>query len=134
MESMKFSAFTLILVAITASCGPSGPSTLTEEHRAAIQRELVAGRLSSPSSLHIDVGFVVADYELSDDEIARTPSLRKFGEDRLLAIREALLPYGFNDYRVNVNGTPPGTGLIRRYGSSRFMRGGSLEWLPPPRP
>jgi hypothetical protein len=53
-----------------------------------------------------------------------------FAEARLLAIREALLPHGYKNYRVNINGPPPGTGLVRRYGAARLI-GGSLEWQTP---
>jgi zinc-ribbon domain len=111
----------------------SGPSELTEQHRRAVEDALKAKGLDQPSTLSLESnGFVVADYVLSDPMV----SLRaqQIGEARLLAIREALLPFGFTDYRVNVNGPPPGTGLIRRYGSARFIGaggGGTVEWLPP---
>jgi len=29
---------------------------------------------------------------------------------------------------VTLNGPPPGTGLIRRFGSARFIEGGQVEW------
>jgi hypothetical protein len=60
----------------------------------------------------------------------RANPLRRFAEMRLLALREALLPHGYHDYRVNINGPPPGTGLIKRYGAARYA-GGSVEWVTP---
>jgi hypothetical protein len=80
-----------------------------------------------PDSVELRLGYVVADYSVPN----LSGSARSFGEARLLAIREALLPFRFKDYRVNVNGPPPGTGLIRRYGSARYIDGGTVEWLTP---
>lgn len=95
-----------------------------------VRKELEYKHLTAPKRLELSsAGFVVAEYELSDDELSDARPLRAFAEKRLLAIREALLPSGYKDYRVNINGTPPGTGLVRRYGAARFIDGGSLEWI-----
>ena len=106
----------------------SGPRELSAEHRAAIDAVHAKHAWFSPESIELRGGFVVVDYEVPDR--LAIPH-RTFGQDRLLGIREALLPFGFNDYRVNVNGPPPGTGLTRRYGSARFIEGGRIEWLRP---
>lgn len=116
-------------LAVVGSLMPDGtPDALTLEHREAVRKALDARAYVQPNTLELSVGFVVATYEVP-------PSLaiphRRFGEDRLLVIREALLPFGFTNYRVNVNGPPPGTGLIRRYGSARLIGGGAVEWLTP---
>jgi hypothetical protein len=89
--------------------------------------------LTQPDDLTISgAGFVTADYVLADAYRAQLAiPLSAFAEVRLLAIREALLPFGFKNYRVNINGTPPGTGLTRRYGSARYIDGGKVEWLKP---
>ena len=106
---------------------------LTAEHRAAVEAAFKDQGLE-PTSLELsDAGFVVADFTLSNEQANfLRGGLSKYGEQRVLLIREALLPFGFKDYRVNINGAPPGTGLIRRYGSSRFIgAGGKVEWLTP---
>ena len=133
---MKHVAYVLLPVslAVLLSCGAPVPS-LTEEHRAAVSRELLARKLGEPNSLTTRDAFIVADYETTSLAVRLAGGAEAFGEARLLAIREALLPFGYKDYRVNVNGPPPGTGLIQRYGSARFIdAGGTVEWLPPPRP
>jgi hypothetical protein len=56
-------------------------------------------------------------------------SFEAFGTDAVVAVREAMLPFHLTDkYHVTINGPPPGTGLIRRYGSARFIEGGRVEW------
>lgn len=104
------------------------PRVLTNEHYAAINTVHASHAWTKPRSIALSSGIVVVDYETSP-EVA-IPA-RTLGETRLLAIREALLPFGFKDYRVNINGPPPGTGLVRRYGSARFLSGGPVEWLTP---
>jgi hypothetical protein len=42
-----------------------------------------------------------------------------------------LLVDGFKNFRLNVNGPPPGTGLVRRYGFARVVEFGALEWVTP---
>jgi hypothetical protein len=108
--------------------GGTGPQELSAEHRAAIDAVHAQHAWLRPESIQLRSGVVVIDYEVPA-RFAIPP--RTFGEERLLGIREALLPFGFTDYRVNVNGPPPGTGLVHRYGSARFLGGGSLEWLKP---
>lgn len=127
---------TIIILLVAGFCvsqlGESGrPSELSPAHRAAVEAALKASGFDQPSTIELaSSGFIVAEYVISDPSIAIRA--RSFGEARLLAIREALLPFGFKDYRVNVNGPPPGTGLVRRYGSARFIGiGGKLEWQTP---
>jgi hypothetical protein len=56
-------------------------------------------------------------------------SFEAFGTNAVVAVREAMLPFHITEmYRVTVNGPSPGTGLIRRYGSARFIEGGRVEW------
>lgn len=105
------------------------PSAMTAEHRMAIEAAHKPHAWELPVNVEISsAGFVVADYQVPVT-LAIPP--RTFGQERLLAIREALLPFGFKNFRVNVNGPPPGTGLIRRFGSARFIDGGCVEWLTP---
>jgi hypothetical protein len=121
-------ALVLIVVAVgfcVSQFRGTGPSSLTDEHRAAVERQLKARGLDQPITLRLETnGFIVADYNIRDADAYRA---RSMGEERLLAIREALLPFGFEDYRVNINGPSPGTGLIRRYGASRFLAG-KMDW------
>jgi hypothetical protein len=123
----------MLIGTITRSDSESNSARLTREYRDAVSAVLRQQRLEEP--VDIDVtgsGFVTADFEISDDRVRdlRIP-LSSYGETRLLAIREALLPFGYKNYRVNINGPSPGTGLVRSYGSSRFIDpGGTVEWLP----
>lgn len=119
-------ALFLLLLAILGCANSnrsSRPKSLTSEHREAIRVALRSKSLPSPSSLEIsDVGWLVATYEISNGAQARD-----LGERAVLAIREAMLPFKFDGhYRVTVNGSSPGTGLILRYGSARFTD--RLEW------
>jgi hypothetical protein len=119
-------AFAMLIVG-----SPAGAVTpLSAEARAAVDDAFAKKAYIRPQRLEVnDIGFVVADFEVSDDFLIPK---RTFAEDRLLAIREALLPYGYQDYRVNVNGPPPGSGLTRRYGSARYIAsGGKVEWVTP---
>lgn len=110
--------------------GGSRDRPLTAEQLAAVAKAHEPHAWFEPK--HIEVssnGFVVADYEVPDGFLI---AKQRFAEERLIAIREALLPFGFENYRVNVNGPSPGTGLVRRYGSARFIAaGGRVEWLAP---
>lgn len=108
-------------------CGADAPP-LTDEARRDVADDLKARGFAQPVSLTTRDAFVVADFE-----IAQTWALspQRFGQERLLVIRETLLAHGYRSFRVNVNGPPPGTGLTARYGSARFIEGGSVEWLTP---
>ncbi len=129
-------AFGFVAILIMGWCGsrmnPS-PSVFTSEQRETVTEALRADNRDLPQSLELEsTGFIVAQWELTDSQVkSLSVPIRQFGETRLLLIREALLPYGFKNFRVNVNGTSPGTGLVRRYGSARFIDGGSVEWLTP---
>lgn len=107
--------------------GGSSGQALSAEQRAAVAAAHTAHAWFDPASIEARNGVVVANYEVPDDLLIPK---RKFAEDRLLAIREALLNDGFSGFRVNVNGPPPGTGLVRRYGSATFF-GGRVEWKTP---
>ncbi len=119
----------LVGFGVLGMLNPDGvPDTLTAEHTGAVQRALAAKAYAQPNELELRGGFIVATYVVPNN--LAIPH-RTFGQDRLLVIREALLPFGYKNYRVNVNGPPPGTGMIRRYGSARLINGGSVEWLTP---
>lgn len=126
-----FAGFVVVAM-IGRMMAPPAP-TFEEEHRTAVMDALRADQRQPPESIELDTtGFVVAEWTLTDDQVkGLSVTTRQFGETRILLIREALLPFGFKNFRVNVNGTPPGTGLVRRYGSSRFIDGGTVEWLVP---
>ena len=120
---------------LTLSLGcHSGPSalTLTAEHRAAVARTLKARHLSEPDTLTSKAhAYVTADYIVST--LVQQP--RDFGTERLLAIREALLPFGFKYYEVNVNGPVNFSTkeYLQRFGSARYDEGRKdgkkLEWV-----
>lgn len=108
---------------------PRGPGELTQEHLDAIDAVHREHSWTKPLRSEVSgAGFVTLTYEVtgSDAIVARA-----FGQARLLAVREALLRFGFRNYRVNVNGPPPGTGLVRRYGAARYVEGGQVEWVTP---
>jgi hypothetical protein len=117
---------------LTFGCCASGrvtpPPQLTTEHRNAISSALRAKGYPLPVSLEVtDGGFLVATFEIDEP----VDSLQRFAEDRLLVIRNTMLPFHVvNNYRVTLNGPSPGQGLIRRYGVARFIEGGSVTWEP----
>lgn len=125
---MRYAFLVALLFGIACSAGPVRP--LTNVDREHVRKELDYRKLPQPTELTIqDTGFVVATYEATN--IRRISQARELGESCLIAIREALLDKGYRHFRVNVNGPPPGTGLIKRYGSARYMDGGEVEWLTP---
>lgn len=122
-------AFVLLVIvaAMSGSANNHTPPVLTARHVETLQAVHRTHGWDQPANVELrSDGMLVLDYELTD----RASTLPKtFGESRLLAVREALLPFGFEEYRVNVNAPKPGTGLTARYGSARIFRNGSLEWL-----
>ena len=68
------------------------------------------------------------DYEAPDT--VAVSQRRAFAEERLLAIREELIVEGYKNFRLNLNGPSPGTGLVRHYGAARIING-SLDWVTP---
>lgn len=105
-------------------CAPrSETQELTDEQRQAIDSALQSKELPAPKRLEMsDIGWIVATYEVQDRSEARP-----LAESAVLTIREAMLRFKFKGhYRVTVNGSSPGTGLILRYGSARFTD--RLEW------
>ena len=106
----------------------ASPKSLTEEHRKAIYSALAVKQYPRPVSLEItDGGWLVTTFELT----GRAPggSFEAFGTDAVITVRETMLPFRVTErYRVTVNGPSPATGLIRRYGSARFIEGGGVKW------
>ena len=122
----------LCWVILVLACGgiprqATPPRYLPTEERDAIHAALRMKRLPQPVSLEItDSGWLVATFEL---RTIPEDGFRVFGENALLAIREAMLPSKtVEKYRVTLNGPSPGTGMIRRYGSARYIEGGRVEW------
>lgn len=134
MKKLLWIAGGLILLAAIGNMMPGtvpGQTTtanLTPEQLAHIDKAHASHAWFRPTELEIRNGVVVATYEVPEGMIIPH---RKFAEDRLLAIREELLGDGFTSYRVNVNGPPPGTGLVRRYGSATFYGSGKVDWSTP---
>jgi hypothetical protein len=115
---------------IALGCANSKPKarTLTYEERKTIQAALDSKNYPYADELEInDAGWLVATFQLND----RPASLQQFAEGTLITIREAALPLNIaTSYRVTLNGPSPGTGLIRRYGSARFVEGDRVTWEP----
>lgn len=127
-----------VVLAIGWCAGRDQPSSRAGATLNAVQQKAVLSVLSSkglptPQSIRVEsTGFVVADVELTEAQVRQLRSIQQTGQDILLTIREELLVDGFKSYRVNMNGPPPGTGLVRRFGSARFIdSGGKVEWLTP---
>lgn len=113
--------------ATAASPSPSR-TQLTTEHVNVIRQALKAKGYPAPTLTVSDGGFLVATFELQH---LPQQSFRRYAEDALLIIRNAMLPFNaFQNYRVTLNGPSPGPGLIRRYGNARFIEGGSVTWEP----
>lgn len=139
MSQRSLASFLLVLglwVGLLLACASqnrSGPPAssrpkLTSEHRSAILAALKAKRYPGPTEIEITDGeYLVATFELSRPPAGR--SWQSFGEDAVITIRNAMLPFkSVDSYRVTVNGPSPGPGLILRYGSARFIEGGQVTW------
>jgi len=99
------------------------------QDRTNIEAALRSEGLPLPKTLELNSsGWLVATYELAPDEFQG--SGQDFAEKALLAIRNTMYrTKPMHAYRVTLNGPSPGPGLIRRYGSARFIEGGgSVEW------
>ncbi len=121
----------IVAAAVSAGCTTSGaPPPLSEAQRSAIVAELQKVNIPPPSSLEVnDSGFVVATFD--NIPAAMVPDGgRTFAETALIRMREPLAPAKvYKQFRVTVNGPPPGTGMISRYGSARFIEdAGKVEW------
>lgn len=119
-------ALCVAILTLTA-CNETGPSLRPEDHDH-VRKALAAHGWSAPTALELRNNVVVIDVEVEDT--LPVAQRRAFAEARLLAIREELLVDGYTQFRLNVNGPSPGTGLVRRYGSARIVAG-ELEWVTP---
>jgi hypothetical protein len=118
--------FVMLFACLTVEPAPP----LTTVHREAVSMHLNTQGLNTPARLELDPsGFVVADFELREGDLDPPIPLSTFATARLMAIREALLPHGYVDYRVNLTVSTKATreGWL---GSARFLgRTGQLEWI-----
>src|SRR5262245_33145668 len=129
MRSIVVLAVLGVALDLTACGPPTPPPVLTAPQYSAIQTALTDARVPSPKSLECCSPWLVATFEIRDPMTAS--QVRAFADTALFAIRNSI--YADNTvkhYRVTVNGPPPGPGLVRRYGSARFIEGGSFEWEP----
>jgi hypothetical protein len=111
----------------------SQPTALLPEHRAAVAKALAGRGLTAPRALSLSShGFVTAEFALDEPDVRqlRMP-LREFVEQRLFTIREGLLPFGFRDFEVHVDGDSPGTPRVTRYGAARITESGPMRWMTP---
>jgi acyl-CoA synthetase (AMP-forming)/AMP-acid ligase II len=107
----------------------------------AITTELAGAGLPPHQSIEITEGnWLVATFQIDDPALTQMSSAgitspREFATKAVILVRNAALPFKVvTNYRVTMNGPPPGPGLIMRYGSARFSEGGSVTWEPgPPR-
>ena len=129
---MKITALLLLIIFILGGCGTPAKKpepALSAEHRSEIEAALQAKGFPIPSSLEIESGWLVATFILYDPRSAAY--LESFATDSLLVIRNTTRPHGIvRNYRVTLDGPPPGPDLVLRYGSARFIEGGKLVWEP----
>jgi hypothetical protein len=112
-----------------------------EALRKAVTTALDEAGLPAAQSIEItESNRLVATFQIDDPVFekmaeAGVRSPREFATRAVILVRNAALPFKVvDDYRVTMNGPPPGPGLIMRYGSARFSEGGSVAWEPgPPR-
>jgi hypothetical protein len=126
---MKTWAGLCVSVAFLISCETTPSPQLGDQDRSGIAAALRGEHLPPPKTLEVtDAGWLVATFELAPEEL--TGSAQVFAERALLTIRNTMYRHKpMHAYRVTLNGPSPGPDLIRRYGSARFIEGGSgLEW------
>lgn len=128
MHAMRLPAIAAAIAIALASCS-STPPPLSQAQKASIAADLQKINFPAPSSLEVnDSGFVVATFDGIDPSRV-TDGGQGFAEMALLRIREQLLSAGaYKQFRVTINGTAPGTGMISRYGSARLVEGGKVDW------
>lgn len=104
--------------------------TLSQQDKSQILTALNNKGYPAPMSMEInDSGWLVAMFELTDPRSAAY--LEKFATESLLTIRNTMQPNSIvSKYRVTLNGSSPGPGLILRFGNARFIEGGGLRWEP----
>ncbi|MBM4048243.1 MAG: hypothetical protein FJ279_24330 [Planctomycetes bacterium] len=128
-------ALCLTLVSCGTATQTEKPAkVLSADDRATILAALQEKSLPFPVSLELnESGYLVATFELADPVSAEY--LRAFATESLLAIRNRMQARSLTDkYRVTLNGPSPGPDLVLRYGSARFIEGGSVEWDPMVKP
>jgi hypothetical protein len=122
-------AMRLHAIALTACSSAPQPPPISQAQKDSIAAEFRRINFTAPSSLEVnETGFVVATFE-DIDPLRVSDGGQGFAEMALLRIREQLLPAGtYKQFRVTINGASPGTGMISRYGSARFIEGGKVYW------
>ena len=118
-------AVAILALALTA-CGPApappSPPPLSQEQKEAIIADLSSANYPVPQSIEVskETGFVVATFLVTPDQIP--DGGKAFATDALLKIRERLLPSGrYKSFRVTLNAPSEYTGIVKRYGSARFI-------------
>jgi hypothetical protein len=127
---MKVASCLAALSICLAGCSGEVPAPpISEAQKAMIAADLQSANFPPPSSLEVnDSGFVVATFDGVDSSLVPDGG-KAFAQTALIRIRERLLASGkYENFRVTVNGHSPGTGLISRYGSARFVEGGEVTW------
>jgi len=126
--------FALLLPSlIERAAGKKEPTaqTLSVPLQEKIDTALRAQRFPVPQSTEIaSNGYLVVTFQLESFAPRVTP--QQFAEDAVVIVRNAMLGTAFQDFRVTLNGPPPGPGLIRRYGSARYHEGAPhpVSWEP----
>lgn len=105
--------------------------------KGAVTAALAEAGLPAAQSIEITDGSrLVATFEIDDAALAKMvaagiTSPKEFASKAVITVRNAELPFDLvDDYRVTMNGPPPGPGLVMRYGSARFSEGSSVSWEP----
>lgn len=108
---------------------------LTDDGRGAINTTLQTAGFPTPISIEYDESsrFLRITFELAAGRFRDDKEIEQFAGRALLMVRNSMYgtPSQITDhYSVIVNGPSPGPGLIRRYGTMRFIEAGSMEWQP----
>lgn len=103
---------------------------LSAQNESEIQAALQSKGFPIPKSIELnESGWLVTTFELSNPRSASY--LENFATNTLLTIRNTMYPHSIvSQYRVTLDGPPPGPDLVLRYGSAWFIEGGQVEWEP----
>lgn len=115
----------VVFAAVAMFLEPQTPRELTSDHMAAIERAMDQRAYIHPTRVAIVNDTVTATYQINND-LAIPP--RRFAEDRLEVIRQALKPFRFDQFAVEVYGTagaPP-----KAWGTARALTDRAVTWHP----
>lgn len=128
MKRLLITLAALLLAGCVAS--EPDPAKPAVDYKAVVSAALKKQDIARPDKLELqENGWLVATYQ--DERFGRLSEREKaaFAERLVLAIRNSLYDKDVTTkYRVTFIGNPPGPGLVRKFGSGRFIEGGGFSW------